>query len=240
VLDTPQVMETADQLTAFIPLVVPRAEIQAVMGPSNPRGISPPSRRKGSPRPGRGSPTTGGGPSDTFDFDVCVPVAHAVAATGRVKPGRLPSTKVARRSYSGPYEASLLPGASSCAWIEANGHTPPRADLWECYVAGPESNPDPGHLAHGTQPPVGWLANRADEGGGEPPGGLPVLGPVNPNSPLKPGQAPATPAPPVRSLGLGPQQASAVACIPVDSGQSSATIPDAGDRGLVLIRPRGR
>src|SRR4051812_44801547 len=34
VLDTPQITETDDQLTAFIPLTVPREEIQTVMGPS--------------------------------------------------------------------------------------------------------------------------------------------------------------------------------------------------------------
>jgi len=27
-------------------------------------------------------------------------------------------------------------------WITAEGHSP-APDLWECYVAGPESNPDP-------------------------------------------------------------------------------------------------
>ena len=140
-LDTPQVMKTADQLTAFIPLVVPRAEIQAVMGPSirevyatlAAQGIAPAGpwfthhRRR---------------PTDTFDFDVCIPVATPVAATGRVKPGRLPAAKVARTVYSGPYEGLAAAWGEFCAWIEANGHTP-RADLWECYVAGPESNPDP-------------------------------------------------------------------------------------------------
>ena len=34
VIDPPQITETADQLIAFIPLVVPRDEIQAVMGPA--------------------------------------------------------------------------------------------------------------------------------------------------------------------------------------------------------------
>ena len=28
------------------------------------------------------------------------------------------------------------------AWIAANGHTPAQ-NLWECYVAGPEKDPDP-------------------------------------------------------------------------------------------------
>ena len=37
------------------------------------------------------------------------------------------------------------------AWIDAEGHTP-APDLWEIYVAGPESGPDPAHVAHRAQP----------------------------------------------------------------------------------------
>ena len=81
-LDTPQVMETADQLTTCISLVVLRAEIQAVMGPTirevyalAEQGLAPAGpwfthhRRR---------------PSDTFDFEVCVPDSTPVAAAGRV------------------------------------------------------------------------------------------------------------------------------------------------------------
>jgi len=141
VLDTPQIVETADQLTASISLVVPRAEIQTVMGPSihevyaalAAQGIAPAGpwfthhRRR---------------PTDNFDFDVCVPVATPVAAVGRVKPGRLPAARVARAVYSGPYEGLAATWSELCDWIEANGYTP-REDLWECYLVGPESSPDP-------------------------------------------------------------------------------------------------
>lgn len=140
-IETPQVMETADQPIAFIPLVVPRAEIRHVMGPSirevlsaiAGQGIAPAGpwfthhRRR---------------PAETFDFDVCVPVATPVTAAGRVKPGRLPATRVARTVYSGPYEGLAAAWGEFCAWIDANGHTP-REDLWECYLIGPESTPDP-------------------------------------------------------------------------------------------------
>ena len=43
-------------------------------------------------------------PSETFDFEVCVPVATEVSASGRVTPGRLPAARVARAVYRGPYE----------------------------------------------------------------------------------------------------------------------------------------
>jgi effector-binding domain-containing protein len=141
VIDVPQITESADQLTAFIPLVVPLTEIQTVMGPAigevyaalATQGIAPAGpwfthhRRQ---------------PTDTFDFAVCVPVATPVAAVGRVRPGRLPATRVARTVYHGPYDGLATAWGKFCAWIEANGHTP-RADLWECYLVGPESSGDP-------------------------------------------------------------------------------------------------
>jgi effector-binding domain-containing protein len=141
VIETPKVIESTEQLTAFISLVVPRTEIQAVMGPTirevyaalAAQGIAPAGpwfthhRRR---------------PTDSFDFDVCVPVATPVAEAGRVKPGVLRAAKVARTVYSGPYEGISDAWGQFCSWIEANGHTP-REDLWECYLAGPESSLDP-------------------------------------------------------------------------------------------------
>lgn len=140
-IDAPQVVESAEQLIAFIPLVVPRAEIQTVMGPTirevyaalSAQGIAPAGpwfthhRRR---------------PAETFDFDVCVPVAAPVAATGRVQPGQLPAARVARTIYHGPYEGLAAAWGEFSAWVAASGHTP-REDLWECYLTGPESSPDP-------------------------------------------------------------------------------------------------
>lgn len=140
-LDAPQIAETTDQATACISMVVPRAEIQSVMGPAirevyaaiAAQGIAPAGpwfthhRRR---------------PTDTFDFDVCVPVATPITASGRVQPGLLPAARVARAVYSGPYEGLGAAWGEFCNWIEANGHTP-REDLWERYVVGPESSADP-------------------------------------------------------------------------------------------------
>lgn len=139
-LETPQVAETTEQMTACLPLVVPRNEIQTVMGPAiqevysalSAQGIAPTGpwfthhRRR---------------PTDTFDFDVCVPVASEVAASGRVKSGVLPSAKVVRAVYQGPYEGLGAAWGELHAWIAANGLTP-RHDLWERYLVGPESGPD--------------------------------------------------------------------------------------------------
>jgi effector-binding domain-containing protein len=79
---------------------------------------------------------------DTFDFEIGVPVTAPVTAAGRVKAGQLPATTVARTVFHGNYEGLGAAWGEFDAWIAAQGHTP-GADLWECYVAGPESNPDP-------------------------------------------------------------------------------------------------
>ena len=77
-----------------------------------------------------------------FDFEIGVPVTKPVAPVGRVQPGQLPATKVARTIYRGPYEGLGAAWGEFGAWIKAQGHKP-APDLWECYVVGPEASPDP-------------------------------------------------------------------------------------------------
>lgn len=140
-IDTPQIIRTSAQLTAIIRLTIPREEMRNVMGPSigelmaavTAQGIGP------------------AGPlfahhlrmdPKTFDFELGVPVTAPVIAVGRVQAGQWPATKVARTVYHGAYEGLGAAWGEFDAWIAANGHLP-RPDLWECYVAGPESSPDP-------------------------------------------------------------------------------------------------
>jgi effector-binding domain-containing protein len=140
-LDTPQITRTAAQLTAIIRLTIPREEIRNVMGPGigelmaaiAAQGIAP------------------AGPwfthhlrmdPSTFDFEIGVPVTAPVVVAGRVNPGQLPAAKVARTVFHGPYESLPAAWGEFNAWIADHAHTP-GPDLWECYVAGPESNPDP-------------------------------------------------------------------------------------------------
>lgn len=140
-LDTPRIVKTQAQPTAVIRFTIPRSEIQSVMRPAiaevmgaiAAQGIAP------------------AGPlfshhfrmdPDTFDFEVGVPVSGPVSETGRVKAGRLPAATVARTVYHGPYEGLGAAWGEFGEWIASEKHTP-AADLWECYVAGPESGPDP-------------------------------------------------------------------------------------------------
>jgi len=140
-IDTPQITQTTAQLLALIHVTIPRNEVQSVMGPGlqelmavvKAQGISP------------------AGPWFThhlkmdpaiFDFEICVPVTAQVAAAGRVRSGDMPVVMVARTVYRGPYEGLGAAWGEFSAWIAANGHAT-RPDLYETYLAGPESSPDP-------------------------------------------------------------------------------------------------
>ncbi len=140
-IDTPEIVQTTPQLTARIHLVITKDAIQRHMGPGitelmavvAAQGITP------------------SGPwfthhlkidPDGWDFEISVPVPTPVAPAGRVQPGEWPAMKVARTVYHGPYEGMGDAWGEFDAWIAASGHRA-APDLWECYVAGPESNPDP-------------------------------------------------------------------------------------------------
>jgi effector-binding domain-containing protein len=140
-LDRPQILRTAAQPTAIIRLTIPRAEIRHVMGPGYRELMAAVVAQR----------ITLAGPwfshhlrmdPDTFDFELGVPVAAPIAAAGRVQPGQLSAATVARTVYRGPYEGLGAAWGEFNAWIAAEGHTP-APNLWECYVAGPESSPDP-------------------------------------------------------------------------------------------------
>lgn len=140
-IDTPQITQTTAQLTAMIRLTIPRAEIRNVMGP----GLG--ELRAAVAAQGIAL----AGPWFThhlrmdpaiFDFEICVPVTAPVVAAGRVKPSQWPAIKVARTVYHGSYEGLSAAWGEFDAWI-ASQRLNPGPDLWECYLAGPESNPDP-------------------------------------------------------------------------------------------------
>jgi len=75
-----------------------------------------------------------------FDFEICVPVAAPIDPVGRVESRQWPVTTVARTVFHGDYGGLGAAWGEFNAWIAAKGYTP-RPDLWECYVAGPESGP---------------------------------------------------------------------------------------------------
>jgi effector-binding domain-containing protein len=140
-IDTPHITKSEALITAVIHVKVPREQIREVMGP----GIS----ELMSTVTAQGIATAGPWfshhlkmPSDVFDFEISVPVKSPVKAAGRVRPGKLPARKVARTVYHGPYEGLGDAWGQFGEWIAANGHKP-ADELWEVYVAGPESGSDP-------------------------------------------------------------------------------------------------
>lgn len=140
-IDTPQIVEIGPRLVAAIHVTVPRNEIQAVMGPGIQEVMEAVKAQGAGPI----------GPWFThhlrmdpgvFDFEICVPVSAPVAAVGRVGCREMPAARVARTIYRGPYEGLGPAWGEFGGWMAANGHTP-APDLYECYVAGPESSSSP-------------------------------------------------------------------------------------------------
>jgi effector-binding domain-containing protein len=141
-LETPRIVQTAPQTTAVIRLLVPREDIRMVMGP----GL----RELGAVLAAQGIAPTGPWfthhfrkPSETFDFEICLPVSEPVRPSGRVEQSSVPGATVARTVHHGPYEGLAAAWGEFDAWVLAQGYTPAN-DLWECYTVGPESSRDAG------------------------------------------------------------------------------------------------
>lgn len=140
-LDAPQITKSTAQKTAVIRLTIPRDKIQSVMGPAIGEVMAAVAAQGIGPAGPVFSYHFKMDPA-TFDFEVGVPVTKDVSATGRVKPGGLPAAQVARAVYRGPYEGLGGAWCEFTEWVAANGHKPAE-NLWEFYVKGPESGPDP-------------------------------------------------------------------------------------------------
>ena len=139
-LDQPQITHSTGQPTAVIRLTIPREEIRNVMGPGIAEVMSVIAAQGIAPSGPWFSHHLRMDPN-VFDFEISVPVTAPIVATGRVQPGYLPATKVARTVYHGPYEGLGEAWAEFMKWIEDAGHAPAE-DLWECYIKGPESTSD--------------------------------------------------------------------------------------------------
>ena len=140
-LETPHIVRTDAQTIALVRLTIPRAEIRNVMGPGY-QELSAALAAQGVAITGPWFTHHLRMDPDVFDFEICLPVAAPVSAAGRVQPGLLPAATVARTVYRGPYEGLPSAWGEFDAWITAQDRTP-APDLWEVYVAGPESGPDP-------------------------------------------------------------------------------------------------
>ncbi len=139
-LDNPQLVESPAQQTAIIRLTIPREEIRNVMGPGIAELMSTVAAQGIGPAGPWFSHHLRMDPA-IFDFEIGVPVTAPVKPAGRVIVGTLPAATVARTIYRGPYEGLGDAWGEFRAWVKDHGHEP-AANLWECYVSGPESGPD--------------------------------------------------------------------------------------------------
>ena len=140
-LEAPHLIDLNAQQTAVIRLTIPRSEIQAVMGPGIGELMAAVQAQGLGPTGPWFSHHFAMHP-DTFDFEIGVPVSGPVTPVGRVQPGSLPAAKVARTILHGNYTGLGAGWSEFLQWIEAQGHQG-GPDLWEVYVKGPESDPDP-------------------------------------------------------------------------------------------------
>ena len=111
-IETPTIVDLPAQAYAALAIFVARDQIKTVMGPGiqelmatlKVQGITP-----------TGSWFTHHvrRPTDTFDFEIGIPVAAPVTASGRVRPRTSLSMRIARTIYIGPYEGLAVPGANS-------------------------------------------------------------------------------------------------------------------------------
>jgi hypothetical protein len=99
-LDTPHITHAGARPAAVIHLTIPRSQIQQVMGPAI-MEVMAAVKAQGAGPAGPVFAHYLSMPSDTFDFEVGVPVSAPVAPAGRVQPGDMPDGRVARTVYQG-------------------------------------------------------------------------------------------------------------------------------------------
>ncbi len=137
----PEVIITKESATAVIPLVIPGRDMPKYMDPAiqeiikvlTDQGLQPAGpmfsyhKRR---------------PSDTFDFEIGFPVAKAIKEEGRVINSKLPSVKVVRSVYQGPYEGLAQAWPALQKWVRENGHGE-TGRFWESYLNNPNEVKSP-------------------------------------------------------------------------------------------------
>src|SRR5204862_8318931 len=103
VVEPLRIVKTKPQLTALIPITVPREDIRKVMGP----GLAELKAAVAA----QNVAVTGPGfthhvrnPGEVFDFEICLPVATSVAPANHVKPGQWSAMNIVQTTYHGGYE----------------------------------------------------------------------------------------------------------------------------------------
>jgi effector-binding domain-containing protein len=141
VIDTIRIIDAPARQAAVIRFHIPQKELPAVMPAAvkevlavlAEQGIAP-----AGPLFNHYLSMSGG----KFEFETGFPVNQPVTPAGRVVPGTLPAARVARAVYPGPYDQLHHVWREFSERVQTAGHSP-APGLWESYVYGPESSPDP-------------------------------------------------------------------------------------------------
>jgi effector-binding domain-containing protein len=83
-----------------------------------------------------------GMPTDTVDVTAGFPVAGAARASADVVVTELPAGEAITSIYTGPYDGMTRTYDQIAAWLQEQDLTT-GADMWEEYLTGPDSDPDP-------------------------------------------------------------------------------------------------
>ena len=139
-IDAPTITETTEQPTAVVHLTIPKDAIRREMGPAREEVMRALAEQGATPAGPWFSRHFRMDPS-VWDFEVGVPVAAPIEATGRVTNSKLPAARVARTNYRGGFEGLGAGWGEFDAWIAGEGlrHD---GSLWD-NAAGPESGADP-------------------------------------------------------------------------------------------------
>jgi len=145
-IEAPKIITTLPQHTAVIPLKLAMSEMMEQFGPAVGELLAAIA--------GQGQQPAGpvfahhlsidpdcDGVPESFDFELSVPVATPIVASGRMKPSTMPAVRAAQTAYHGPYEGLPAAWGEYMTWIKAQGLKPAQ-DLYEIYVIGPQSSED--------------------------------------------------------------------------------------------------
>lgn len=140
-LETPQITSMPGLQTAVIQLTVARADIAHAIGPGI-QELAGELAAQGVQAAGVWFARYLTMTPDTFELEIGIPVATPVTPAGRVTPGRIPAARVARTVFHGHYAGLHAAWTEFGAWLAAQGLTP-AAGMLECYLTGPDVDPDP-------------------------------------------------------------------------------------------------
>lgn len=151
-IDPPVITERAAMHAAVIALVIPRGDMGKHFGPAVAE-IMAELARQGIAPAGSVFAHHRRVPPGQFDFEVGVPVAFPVAASGRVGPREHPAISVARTVYHGDYPGLHAAWGAFSDWIAANGHAT-ASDLYETYLSNPALITNPAYDATRLERPL--------------------------------------------------------------------------------------